>query len=162
MLQCRIYKSYRTHGTVENKIKSFNSRFSIFYDSMSSNCDLYHAPSFKKLKAEPFISVFLRLVLFAFGAWYKYPNIKFNFKLKSPKMLNLLQSFDCSVEEEGPDEQNEEDDVGEGGGEVDDLAARLDPLGEAREYDYPREEDAETAIVHCCDMSNMPFRILSY
>ena len=114
---------------------------------MSRDCDLYHAPSFKKLKAEPFISVFLRLVLFAFGAWYKYPNIKFNFKLKSPKMLNLLQSFDCSVEEEGPDEQNEEDDVGEGGGEVDDLAARLDPLGEAREHDYPREEDAETAIV---------------
>ena len=34
------YKSYRTHGTVENKIESFSSRFSIFYDSMSSNCDL--------------------------------------------------------------------------------------------------------------------------
>ena len=40
------YKSYCTHGTVENKIESFSSRFSIFYDSMSSNCDLYHAPSF--------------------------------------------------------------------------------------------------------------------
>ena len=62
------YKSYRTHGTVENKLKSFSSRLSIFYDSMSSDCDLYHAPSFKKLKAEPFISVLLRLLLFAFGA----------------------------------------------------------------------------------------------
>ena len=66
-----FYKSYRTHGTVENKIESLGSRFSIFYDSMSCDCDLYHAPSFKKLKAEPFISVSLRLILFAFGAWYK-------------------------------------------------------------------------------------------
>ena len=74
----------------------------------------------------------------------------------------LLESFNRSVEKECPDEQDEEDNVGEGGGEVDDFPARLDPLGEAREYDYPREEDAETAIVHCCDMSNMPFRILSY
>ena len=64
------YKSYRTHGTVENKIESFSLRFSIFYDSMSSDCDLYHAPSFKKLLAEPFISVSLCLLLFAFGAWY--------------------------------------------------------------------------------------------
>ena len=60
------YKSSRTHGTVENKIESSISRFSIFYDSMSSDCDLYHAPSFKKLKAEPFISVSLCLLLFAF------------------------------------------------------------------------------------------------
>ena len=52
-------KSYRTHGTVDNKIESFSSRLSIFYDSMSSDCDLYHAPFFKKLKAEPFISVSL-------------------------------------------------------------------------------------------------------
>ena len=62
------YKSYRTHGTVENKIKSFSSRFSIFYGSTSSDCDLYHATSFKKLKAELFISVSLRLLLLTFGA----------------------------------------------------------------------------------------------
>ena len=63
------YKSYRTHRrTVENKIKSVSSRFSIFYDSMSSDWDLYHVPSFKKLKAEPFISVSLCFLLFAFGA----------------------------------------------------------------------------------------------
>ena len=61
-------KSYRTHGTIENKIKIFTSRFSIFYDSMSSDCDLCHAPSFQKLKAELFISVSLCLLLFAFGA----------------------------------------------------------------------------------------------
>ena len=66
------YKSYRTHATVENKIESFSSRFSIFYDSMSSDCDLYHAPSFKKLKAESFIPVLLCLLLFVFGTWYKY------------------------------------------------------------------------------------------
>ena len=36
----RDYKSYHTHGTVENKIESFSSRFYIFYDSMSSDCDL--------------------------------------------------------------------------------------------------------------------------
>ena len=64
-------KSYRTHGTVENKIESFSSRLSIFYYSMSSDCDLYHSTSFKKLKAEPFISVSLCLLLFAFDAWYK-------------------------------------------------------------------------------------------
>ena len=63
-----FYKSYRIHGTVGNKIKSFSSRFSFFYDSMSSDCDLYHAPSFKKLKAESFISVLLCLLLFPFGA----------------------------------------------------------------------------------------------
>ena len=61
-------KSYGTHGTVENKIESFISRFYIFYDSMSSDCDLYHVPSFKQLKAEPFISFLLCLLLFAFGA----------------------------------------------------------------------------------------------
>ena len=38
---------------------------------MSSDCDLYHALSFKKLTAEPIISVSLHLLLFAFGAWYK-------------------------------------------------------------------------------------------
>ena len=38
----RGYKSYRTHGIVKNKIESFISRFSIFYDSMSSDCDLSH------------------------------------------------------------------------------------------------------------------------
>ena len=62
------YKSYRTHGTVENKIESFSSRFSIFYNFMSSDCYFYPAPSFKKLKADPFISVSLCLLLFAFGA----------------------------------------------------------------------------------------------
>ena len=61
-------ESYRTHGTVENKIESFSSRFSIFYDSMSSDSDLYRAPYFKKLKAEPLISVSLRLLQFAFDA----------------------------------------------------------------------------------------------
>ena len=66
------YKSYLTHRrTLENKIKSVSSRFSIFYDSMSSDWDLYHVPSFKKLKAEPFISVSLCLLLFAFGSWNK-------------------------------------------------------------------------------------------
>ena len=61
-------KPYHTHGTVENKIKNLSSRFSFFYDSMSSNCYLYHVPSFKKLKAEPFISVSLRILLLVFGA----------------------------------------------------------------------------------------------
>ena len=60
------YKSYCTHGSVENKIESLSSRFSIFYDSMSSDCDLYQAPSFKKLKAELFISVSLSLLQLAF------------------------------------------------------------------------------------------------
>ena len=66
------YKSYRTHGTIENKIESFSSRYSIFYDSMStcSDFDLYSAPSFMKLKVEPFISVSLRLLQFAYGVWY--------------------------------------------------------------------------------------------
>ena len=40
-----INKSYRTHGIVKEKIESFSSRFSIFYDSMSSDCDLSHALS---------------------------------------------------------------------------------------------------------------------
>ena len=81
------YKSYRTHGTVENKIESFSTRFSIFYDSMSRDCDLYHTPSFQKLKAEPFISVLLHLLLFAFGAGYKiYSSAWFNF---SENVLNL-------------------------------------------------------------------------
>ena len=61
---CReINKSYRTHGTVENEYESFSSRFSIFYNSMTSDCDLYHTPSIKKLKAEPFISVLLPLLV---------------------------------------------------------------------------------------------------
>ena len=64
------YKSYRTHGIIKKKIESFSSRFSILYDYMSSDCDLYHTLSFKKLKAEPFISVSLPLLLLAFGAWY--------------------------------------------------------------------------------------------
>ena len=38
-------KSYRTHGIVKKKIESFSSRFSIFHDSMSSDCDLSHALS---------------------------------------------------------------------------------------------------------------------
>ena len=59
----------------------------------------------------------------------------------------LLESFNRSVEKECPDEQDEEDNVGEGGGEVDDFPARLDPLGEAREHDDPRQQDAETVIV---------------
>ena len=45
-----VNKSYRNHGIIKNKIESFSSRFSIFYDSMSSHCDLYHAHSFKNLK----------------------------------------------------------------------------------------------------------------
>ena len=91
-------KSYRTHGTVEIKIESFSSRFSMFYDSMSSDCDLYHAPSFKKLKAEPFISVSLRLLLFAFGAWYKYLLWQF-FKKKIINLMHASQDwfqlFEC-------------------------------------------------------------------
>ena len=35
---------------------------------MSSDSDLYRAPYFKKLKAEPLISVSLRLLQFAFDA----------------------------------------------------------------------------------------------
>ena len=50
------------------KSRALARNFCIFYDSMGSDCDLYHAPSFKKLKAELFISVSLRLFLFAFGA----------------------------------------------------------------------------------------------
>ena len=48
-----------------------------------------------------------------------------------------LDSLDGAVEEEHPDEQDEEDEVGERGGDVDHLPARLDPLGEAREHDAP-------------------------
>ena len=66
---CVKYKSYCTHGTVENKIESFSSRFSIFCDSMSSYCDLYHAPSFKKLKTELFMSVSIRLFLNSVCFW---------------------------------------------------------------------------------------------
>ena len=36
-------KSFRTHGIVKIKIKSSSSRISIFYDSMSSDCDLSRA-----------------------------------------------------------------------------------------------------------------------
>ena len=36
----QVYKSYRTHGIVKKKIECFISRFSILYDSMSSNCVL--------------------------------------------------------------------------------------------------------------------------
>ena len=58
-----------------------------------------------------------------------------------------LDSLDGTVEEEHPDEQDEEDEVGERGGDVDHLPARLDPLGEAREHDAPREKHAETVVV---------------
>ena len=57
---------------------------------------------------------------------------------------NLLEPPDGAVEEERPDEQDDEDDVGEGGREVDDLPARLDPLRQAREHDDPRQQHAQT------------------
>ena len=61
--------------------------------------------------------------------------------------MYLLESLDGAVEEERPDEQDDEDDVGEGGREVDDLPARLDPLRQAREHDDPRQQHAQTAQV---------------
>ena len=53
-----IYKSYRTHGIVKNKIESFSARFSIFYNSMSSVYDLSHAhaPRNRKLVAGVLLS----------------------------------------------------------------------------------------------------------
>ena len=57
-----------THGIIENRKSRAKALDFIFYDSMSSDFDLYHVPSFKKLKADPFISVLLRLLLFAFAA----------------------------------------------------------------------------------------------
>ena len=41
----KLNKSYRTYGIVKKKIESFSSRFSIFKDSMSSDCDLSHTLS---------------------------------------------------------------------------------------------------------------------
>ena len=58
-----------------------------------------------------------------------------------------LDSYNGAVEEEHSDEQDEEDEVGERGGDVNHLPARLNPLGEAREHDAPREEYAETVVV---------------
>ena len=40
-------------------------------------------------------------------------------------------------------QEDKDDDVGEGGGEVDHLAARLDPLEEAQEVDQPGDAKAE-------------------
>ena len=40
-------------------------------------------------------------------------------------------------------QEDEDDDIGEGGGEVDHLAARLDPLEEAQEVDQPGDAEAE-------------------
>ena len=66
-----LYKSYRTHGIMKNKIERFCSRFSIFYDSMKSDCDLSHAcsPRSQRLVANNFYLCFaLKLV----GAWDKW------------------------------------------------------------------------------------------
>jgi hypothetical protein len=52
---------------------------------------------------------------------------------------NLPNSFGCTVQHESPDKEDDEDDVGEGCREVDDLAARLDALAQATEDDDPRE-----------------------
>ena len=40
-------------------------------------------------------------------------------------------------------QEDEDDDIGEGGGEVDHLAARLDPLEEAQEVDQPGDAETE-------------------
>ena len=55
-----FYESYRTHGIVKNKIESFSLRFSIFYDSMSSDCDLSppRAPRNPRLVANNLLFVF--------------------------------------------------------------------------------------------------------
>ena len=55
----------------------------------------------------------------------------------------LVDQILGSETREIPDEKDEEDDVGEGGGEVDHLAARLDPLEEAQEVDQPGDAEAE-------------------
>ena len=44
------------------------------------------------------------------------------------------------------DEQDHEDQVGEGGGEVDHLAAGLDPLAQADEHDDPGEQEVEAEL----------------
>ena len=53
-------KSYPTHGILKNKIESFSSRFSIFYNSMSSYCDLSQAsaPRNPRLVANNHLFVF--------------------------------------------------------------------------------------------------------
>ena len=44
-------KYFCTHGIVKNKIECFSSRFSIFYDSMSSDCALSHAGVLQETKS---------------------------------------------------------------------------------------------------------------
>ena len=66
---------------------------------MSSDCDLYHVPSFKKLKAEPFISVLLHLLLFAFGGWYKlkaYCNFYLVWLFRHGSLVVTLSDNQCS------------------------------------------------------------------
>ena len=48
---------------------------------------------------------------------------------------------------EAPDEKDEEDDVGEGGGEVDHLTAGLDSLAQAEEDNEPGEREGQRQVV---------------
>ena len=57
------YEYYRTQRIVKNKIESFSLRFSIFYNFMSSDCDLSHAhpPRNRRLLANKLVFVFRAL-----------------------------------------------------------------------------------------------------
>ena len=70
------------------------------------------------------------------------------------KVQDLLPVGDKEVVEAVPgagldnahDEQDHEDQVGEGGGEVDHLAAGLDPLAQADEHDDPGEQEVKAEL----------------
>ncbi len=51
----------------------------------------------------------------------------------------LPHSFGRTIQHESPDEEDKEDDIWEGGREVDYLATRLNPLAQACEDDDPGE-----------------------
>ena len=55
----------------------------------------------------------------------------------------LIYYRDSTLKRGSPHEEDEDDDIGEGGSEVDHLAAGLDPLEEAKEVDQPGDAEAK-------------------
>ena len=58
-------------------------------------------------------------------------------------MRLFIQYLTSPLKRNSSHQKDEDDDVREGGGEVDHLAARLDPLEEAQEVDQPGDAKAE-------------------
>ena len=72
-------------------------------------------------------------------------------------------AVDGAGEGGGLDEQNDEDEVGEGGGEVDDLAGALDALDEAEEDDDPGgEEAAREVALHAAHVLQAVLRLVQH